>query len=77
MKKTEMGKTCSTYEEERGAYRILVEKPERRRPLERPRRRWEDNIKIGLGEVRWEHELTFYSPVVELEDMKEFNQSFK
>jgi hypothetical protein len=32
--------------ERRGAYRALVGKPEGRRPLERPRRRWEDNIKM-------------------------------
>jgi hypothetical protein len=37
--------------ERRGAYRALVGKPERRRPLERPRRRWEDNIKMDLREV--------------------------
>jgi hypothetical protein len=34
--------------ERRGAYRTLVAKPEGRRPLGRPRRRWEDNIKIDL-----------------------------
>jgi hypothetical protein len=34
--------------ERRGAYRVLVRKPEGRRPLERPRRRWEDNIKMDL-----------------------------
>jgi hypothetical protein len=34
--------------ERRGAYRDLVGKPEGRRPLGRPRRRWEDNIKMGL-----------------------------
>jgi hypothetical protein len=33
---------------ERNAYRILVEKSERKRPLEKPRRRWEDNIKMDL-----------------------------
>jgi hypothetical protein len=32
---------------------VLVGKPEGKRPLERPRRRWEDNIKNGLQEVRW------------------------
>jgi hypothetical protein len=37
----------------RGAYRVLVEKPERMRPLGRPRRRWEDNIKLDLREVGW------------------------
>jgi hypothetical protein len=40
-------------EETRYAYRALVEKPEGRRPLERPRRRWEDNVKIDLREVGW------------------------
>ena len=38
-------------EERRGVYRVLVGKPERKRPLERPRRRWEDNIKVDLQEV--------------------------
>jgi hypothetical protein len=37
--------------EKRGAYRILVVKPEGRRPLWRPRRRWDDNIKRDLQEV--------------------------
>jgi hypothetical protein len=46
--------------EVRGAYNILVEKPEGRRPLGRRRRRWEDNIKmdrreIGFGDVDWIH----------------------
>jgi hypothetical protein len=46
--------------EVRGAYNILVGRPEGRRPLERPRCRWEDNIKmdlreIGFGEVDWIH----------------------
>jgi hypothetical protein len=40
-----------------GAYRILVGRPEGRRPLGRPRRRWEDNIKIYLQEVGWGHGL--------------------
>jgi hypothetical protein len=34
-----------------GVYRVLVGKPEGKRPLERPRRRWEDNIKMDLQEV--------------------------
>ena len=34
-----------------GAVRVLVGKPERKRPLGRPRRRWEDNITIDLQEV--------------------------
>ena len=37
--------------EGRGVYRILVGKPEGKRPLGRPRRRWEDNIKMDLQEV--------------------------
>jgi hypothetical protein len=41
--------------ERRGAYRVLVGKPEGRRPLGRPRSRWEDNIKMDLGEVGWGH----------------------
>jgi hypothetical protein len=36
-----------------GAYRDLVGKPEGRRPLGRPRLRWEDNIKMDLREVGW------------------------
>jgi hypothetical protein len=39
--------------ERRGAYRILVGRPKGRRPLGRPRRRWEGNIKINLQEVGW------------------------
>jgi hypothetical protein len=37
--------------EEKGVYRVLVEKPEGKRPLGRPRRRWEDNIRKDLQEV--------------------------
>jgi hypothetical protein len=37
--------------EGRGVYRVLVGRPEGKRPLERPRRRWEDNIKIDLREI--------------------------
>ena len=37
--------------EGRGVHRVLVGKPEGKRPLERPRRRWEDNIKMELQEV--------------------------
>jgi hypothetical protein len=38
--------------EDGGVYRVLVEKHERKRPLGRPRHRWEDNIKMDLQEVR-------------------------
>ena len=41
----------------RGAYRVFVGKPEGRRPLRRPRHKWEDNIKMGLREVEWGHGL--------------------
>jgi hypothetical protein len=37
--------------EGRGVYRVLVGKPEGRRPLGRPRRRWENNIKMDLQKV--------------------------
>jgi hypothetical protein len=39
--------------EKGNAYRILVGKPDGKRPLERPRHRWEDNIKMGLREIEW------------------------
>jgi hypothetical protein len=37
--------------ERRGVHRVLVGSPEGRRPLGRPRRRWEDNIKLDLREI--------------------------
>jgi hypothetical protein len=37
--------------EGRGAYRVLVGRPKGKRPLGRPRHRWEDNIKMDLGEI--------------------------
>jgi hypothetical protein len=39
--------------EKMNAYRLLVGKPEGKRPLGRPRRRWIDNIRMDLGEVGW------------------------
>ena len=39
--------------ERRGAYRALLRKPEGRRPLGRPGRRWENNIKMDIREVKW------------------------
>jgi hypothetical protein len=36
------------------AYRLLVRKPEGKRPLERPRRKWVDNIRMDLGETVWD-----------------------
>ena len=46
-----MGEARSTYEERRGAYRVLLGKPERKRLFGRLSRRWEDNIKMDLQEV--------------------------
>jgi hypothetical protein len=39
--------------EGRNVYRVLMEKPEGKRPLERPRRRWEGGIKMDLREIGW------------------------
>jgi hypothetical protein len=44
--------------ERRGAYRFLVGKPKGKRPLGRPRHRWEDNININLHKVGWERAWT-------------------
>jgi hypothetical protein len=46
-----MGGACSTYVEGRVVYMALVGKPEGKRPLGRPRRRWEDNVRMDLQEV--------------------------
>ena len=51
IEKKEMGGACGTMEEARGVHRVLVGKTEGKRPLGRPRRRWEDNIKMDLQEV--------------------------
>jgi len=53
-----MGGACSTYGESRSVYRVLVGKPEGKRPLGIPRRRWEDSITmdlqiVGCGCVDW------------------------
>ena len=46
-----MGLSHGTYKGD--AYKNVVGDPEGKQPLRRPRRRWEDNIKIDLHEVRW------------------------
>jgi hypothetical protein len=46
-----MGRTCGAYGGERGVHRVLEGKPEGKRPLGRPRRRWEDNIKMDVEAV--------------------------
>jgi hypothetical protein len=45
------GTVCSTNGANKKAYRIFVGKPEGERPLERPRRRWVDNIKMVVSEM--------------------------
>jgi hypothetical protein len=55
-----MGGACGEHEEIRNAYTICDGIPETKRPLGRPRRRWEDNIKMdldkmGLEGVNWIH----------------------
>jgi hypothetical protein len=49
----EIGGTCSSMGEIINAYKILVCKSERKRPLGRPRRRWEDNMRMTLREIVW------------------------
>jgi hypothetical protein len=46
-----MGRACSTNGEKRNSYRILVANSERKRPLERPKCRWVDNVKMDLREI--------------------------
>jgi hypothetical protein len=53
-----MGGACSTYGGKRSVYRVLVGKSEQKRLFGRPRRRWEDNIKmdlqaVGFGDIDW------------------------
>jgi hypothetical protein len=38
----------------RNGYKILVRKPEKKRPFRRPRHKWEDNIRMDLRDIRWE-----------------------
>jgi hypothetical protein len=54
VKEYKMGRACSTNGEKRNSYRILVGKPEGKRPLGRPRRRWVDNIKMDLRQRGWD-----------------------
>jgi hypothetical protein len=48
----EMGRECSTNGERRNTYRNLGSKPEEKRPLGRPTRRWVDNIVEGRSDIR-------------------------
>jgi hypothetical protein len=52
MKEDEMDGTCGTHGEGRGVYSVLVGRPEGKRPLGRPRRRRENNIKMDFRETR-------------------------
>jgi hypothetical protein len=54
VKEDEMGRACSANGKKRNSYRILVGKPEGKRSLGRPRRRWMDNIKIDHRELVWD-----------------------
>jgi hypothetical protein len=49
-----LGRACSTNGKKRNAYRILVGKPQGKRPVGRPKCRLEDNIKINLREIEWD-----------------------
>ena len=51
IEKNEMGRACGAYGGGERCARVLVGKPEGKRSLGRPRRRWEDNIKMDLQEV--------------------------
>jgi hypothetical protein len=58
MEKNYMSGSCSAYGERRNVCRVSVGKPEEKRPLGRPRLRWEDNIKVnlkvmGFGDMDW------------------------
>ena len=49
-----MGRTCGTCGGEKKAYTVLAVKPKQKRAVLKPRRRWKDNVKIEITEIRWE-----------------------
>jgi hypothetical protein len=51
MKENEVGRSCSTYGRGEKVCEVLAGKPEGKRPLERPRRRWENGLKMDLREI--------------------------
>jgi hypothetical protein len=63
IEKGEMSGACRVYGEGRRLYRVMVGKPEGKRPLGRPKRRWEDNMylqEVGLGEWTGTFEYNFF-----------------
>jgi hypothetical protein len=50
-KEYEMGSTCNTHGSMKNYYKVLIEKPEKMRPLGRHRCRWRDNIRMELKEI--------------------------
>jgi hypothetical protein len=56
--------------EKRGAYRYLEGKPERKRPLRRPRSRWKDNVKMALQEVGWDMDWIYVGLVYALLNLR-------
>jgi hypothetical protein len=57
-----MGKACGTHGRE--ICKTLTGKPEGKRPFRRPRRRWENNIRMDLREIRWEGVVRMHLPQV-------------
>jgi hypothetical protein len=57
IERNKMSSACSKYGDRRGTYRILVDKPEEKRPLERPGRGWEYNITIDFRKWDGSHGL--------------------
>jgi hypothetical protein len=51
MKENEVGRTCGMHGEKRNVYKVLMGKLEGKRPLERPRHRWENGIRMDLREI--------------------------
>jgi hypothetical protein len=54
MKEDEMGRPCGRNGGKKNAYAVLLGKTEGKGPVEKPRGRWEDNIKMYVKEVGWE-----------------------
>ena len=54
VEKNEIGRACGTYSRQEGCIQVLVGSGEGKRPLERDRHRWDDNIKTDLKYIEWE-----------------------